>query len=94
MKGKLRVIIVLVMLGALLVPTLAFAQEDTGGACVIVQGPTRTDLGIIGPSVTVGGVHSVQITGPQINFGGNDISTTPQITLPAVQYPPSPCLAN
>ena len=67
MKGKLRVMIVLAMLGVLLVPTLAFAQDNTGGgACVIIQSPARTDLGIIGPSVTVGGVHTFSITGPRI----------------------------
>ena len=90
MKGKLQVILALIVLSALLVPSLVQAQDTTGGdRCVIIQGPSRTPLGITGPVVTVGGVHNIQITGPQIHL--TELSDGPIVILPAVQSPPDPC---
>jgi hypothetical protein len=90
MAGKLRVIVVVIVLGVLLMPSLVLAQ-DTGGdeRCVFVENPTRTSLGIIGPEVIVGGVRDFHFTGPRIFFAEG--SQGPVVLLPAVQYPPDPC---
>lgn len=89
MKGKLQVILALIVLSALLVPSLVQAQDTTGDRCVIIQGPSRTPLGITGPEVTIGGVHSFHFTGPQIHF--TELSGAPIVILPAIQLPPNPC---
>ncbi len=90
MKGKLQVILALIVLSALLVPSLVQAQDTTGGGqCVIIQGPSRTPLGFTGPEVTVGGAHGFHFTGPQIHF--TELSGGPLVILPAVQAPPDPC---
>jgi hypothetical protein len=90
MAGKLRVILVVIVLGVLLVPSLVLAQ-DTGGdeRCVFIQGPSKTTFGIIGPEVIVGGVRDFHFTGPRIIFAEG--SSGPVVLLPAVQYPPDPC---
>lgn len=90
MKGKLWAMLVLVVIAMLLLPALALAQDTIGERCVIVEGPSRTELGITGPQATIGGVRNVQVTGPQIRFN-TEAGAQPLVILPAVQYPPDPC---
>jgi hypothetical protein len=90
MKGKLRVVLVLIVIGVLLVPSLVLAQDTIGDRCVIIEGPSRTELGITGPEVIVGGVRDFHFRGPQIHFI-TEIGGGPIVLLPAVQYPPDPC---
>lgn len=91
MNGKLRVVLVIIVIGVLLLPSLVLAQDTTGEHCVIIQKPFRTEsgFGIMGPVVTVGGMLDIQVVGPQILFTEN--SNGPVVLLPAVQAPPNPC---
>lgn len=91
MKTRLWIIVVLVVITMLPVASRVLAQDSIGNRCVIIQSPSRTELGITGPVVTVGGMHNLQVTGPQVMFSSTEAGGGPTVLLPAVQIPPDPC---
>ena len=94
MRSKLWLIGIALTVVALLLPSVALAQgpgQDGTPVTVNVTSPDQLLLsGVIGPTVSVCGVVGLQVTGPKI-VPDPEFLGSPTITLPVVQYPPSPC---